>query len=161
MKGIVLTAALLMTIIWGASAQHIKVVSFSEIEKNFRVQSDSIYVINFWATWCGPCVKELPYFDQLNAVYSDEPLRVILLSLDFPSRLKTTVIPFVKKKGIQSEVHVLNEKNMDAFIKRVSETWSGAIPATLIVNAKTGKYQFYEAELTYEELESYYQQIKP
>jgi hypothetical protein len=50
---------------------------------------------------------------------------------------------------------------MDAFIKRVSETWSGAIPATLIVNAKTGKYQFYEAELTYEELESYYQQIKP
>src|SRR5690606_6809447 len=64
-----------------------KVVSlnFEALEKKyFQKKNDSIYVINFWATWCKPCIKELPAFEKIASEYADKKVKVLLVSLDFP-----------------------------------------------------------------------------
>lgn len=120
-------------------------------------QNDTTYVVNFWATWCKPCVKELPVFEQVNAESEEQSLKVVLVSLDFPERVKDLVVPFIEKKGLKSEVVLLNDDNANRWIPLVSDQWSGAIPATLIV--KNGQAVFHEGSHTYETLKSDIQSI--
>ncbi len=94
-------------------------------------KDDKTYVINFWATWCAPCVKELPYFEKLKTEYADKNVEVLLVSLDFPKQVEKKLIPFINKKKLKSEVVLLDDINEDVWIKAIDETWSGALPATL------------------------------
>ena len=103
-----------------------------------------------------PDLKELPNFEKLNATYKNQPLKVILVSLDFVSKLDKVVKPFVLKKGLKSEVFLLNEKSPQEYIDRVSKEWSGALPATLVIHPKNKTRKFYEQEFTFEELEKVY-----
>lgn len=130
----------------------IKLLTLNELESRLAVGKDTTFVINFWATWCGPCVEELPNFEKLNRSKFSKPLKVILVSLDFKSKLQTVVNPFVKKHQLKSAVYLINEPDQQAFIERVDQKWSGAIPATLFVNNKLGLRQFYEKEFSFEEL---------
>ncbi|MBV1923060.1 MAG: TlpA family protein disulfide reductase [Flavobacteriaceae bacterium] len=125
-------------------------LSFSEIEPYFKRENDTTYVINFWATWCKPCIKELPYFESITENYKDQKVKVVLISLDFPKKVETNLIPFVRKRNIKSEVIHLNDSDANTWIPKVSEEWEGAIPATLIYNKEERK--FYERSFTYEEL---------
>lgn len=109
-----------------------------------QLDPDSVYVINFWATWCGPCVKELPYFEQLNAKYSNQSFKQILVSLDAPKKLDSKVIPFIKKNAIKSEVVLLADGKYNNWIDKVDPSWSGAIPITLIIKGE--QRLFYEQE---------------
>lgn len=132
-----------------------KVVSmnFEELEKNyFQNKNDSIYIINFWATWCKPCVKELPAFEKIATNYSDKKVKVLLVSLDFTDKIESQVIPFIKKNNIQSEVVLLDDADANSWIPKVSAEWSGAIPATVIY--KKGNRKFYEQSFIFEELEN-------
>lgn len=134
-----------------AKAQ-VKLLTLNELEKRFESGKDTVYVVNFWATWCAPCVAELPNFEKVTQMSAKQPIKVILVSLDFKSKLKSAVIPFVKKHRIQSEVFVINEPDQQVFIDRVDRTWSGAIPATLFIKNKGNSRVFKEKELTYTEL---------
>lgn len=119
----------------------------------FNKQNDTTYVVNFWATWCKPCVEELPAFEKLQATYGmSKPLKVVLVSLDFPNKVQTQVIPFIKKNTIQSQVLLLDDADANRWIPLVDESWSGAIPATLIFKNK--QQQFYERSFTYQELDT-------
>ncbi len=132
-------------------------LNFSELEPIFNKKNDTTYVINFWATWCKPCIKLLPYFERITESYSDQKVKVILVSLDFPKKLKSTLEPFVKKRNIKSEVLLLNDDDANTWIPKVSEKWEGAIPATLIY--KNENRNFFERSFTYEELETEIQNI--
>jgi thiol-disulfide isomerase/thioredoxin len=137
-----------------SSAQaQIPLQSFTEIEARLAQGKDTCYVVNFWATWCKPCVHELPYFDSLQAQYPE--IKVLLVSLDFVSKHDQVLIPFVAKKGIQSQVIHLNETEASSIINRVSSEWSGAIPATFIQQGSKPR-KFYEQEFTYSSLENAY-----
>ena len=132
-----------------------KVVSlnFEELNQQYlQKKNDSIYIINFWATWCKPCIKELPYFEKLATDYSGKKVKLLLVSLDFPDKLESQVIPFIEKNNIQSEVVLLDDADANSWIPKVSKDWSGAIPATIIYKKDTQK--FYEHSFTFEELES-------
>lgn len=132
-----------------------KVVSlnFEELEQQYlQKKNDSIYIINFWATWCKPCIKELPAFEKLASNYSDKKVKLLLVSLDFPDKLESQVIPFITKNNIQSEVVLLDDSDANSWIPKVSQEWSGAIPATIIYKKDTRK--FYEQSFTFEELEA-------
>ena len=93
-------------------------------------------VINYWATWCKPCVEELPYFEELNKYAFGKPMKVVLVSLDFKKQLDTKLITFMNEFQIQSDLVVLNDPDSNRWISEVDENWSGAIPVTLVYNAK-------------------------
>ena len=125
--------------------------SFDEFEPRLYKETDSIYIINFWATWCAPCVKEIPYFEKLYANYKDQKVKVLFVSLDFPAQIESRVIPFIQRMNMQAEVVLLDDTRANRWIPRVNEDWTGAIPATLVYNAEFR--QFYQREFNYEELE--------
>tara|TARA_R110000823_G_scaffold108170_1_gene227365 strand:+ start:51962 stop:52504 length:543 start_codon:yes stop_codon:yes gene_type:complete len=132
-----------------------KVVSlnFEELEQQYlQKKNDSIYIINFWATWCKPCIKELPYFEKLAFDYSDKKVKLLLVSLDFPDKVDSQVIPFIERNNIESEVVLLDDADANSWIPKISPQWSGAIPATVIY--KNANRKFYEQSFTFEELES-------
>lgn len=119
----------------------IPIINFDELYSKIDLSTDNTYVINFWATWCSPCVKELPYFEYINQEFSEKNVKVILVSLDFPSQLNTKIKPYIFSKNILSEVVLLDDADINSWVPRVSQRWDGGIPATLIVN-KTN-YNFY------------------
>ncbi|MDW5290482.1 TlpA family protein disulfide reductase [Formosa sp. PL04] len=128
------------------------VYNFDELEPFFYQDDDKVHVINFWATWCAPCVKELPHFEKLKTEYASKNLDVLLVSLDFEQAYETKLKPFIVEHNIQSKVVVLNDPDSNSWIPKISDSWSGSIPATIIYNKD--KRQFYEQTFTYDELEA-------
>lgn len=130
----------------------VKVYDYNELEREFFLPTtNKTYVINFWATWCKPCIKELPAFEKLNANYKEANVEVVLVSLDFPEKIENGVIPFMEKNNLQSKVVLLDDPDANTWIPKVSPEWSGAIPATVII--RDGKRHFFERTFTYETLE--------
>ncbi len=107
---------------------------FEDFEPLLNIQNDTTYVINFWATWCKPCIKELPHFKDLDSIYKKEKLKIVLVSLDFPKDVDTKLVSFVKENQIEDKVVVLLDGKYNDWIDKVSPEWSGAIPATYIFN---------------------------
>jgi len=141
-------------------AQKVSLLTVDQLQKRMTKGKDTVYVVNFWATWCAPCIKELPYFERFSKEHKLKPVKVLLVSLDLKSKYETGVKPFVKRMKLQSEVFLLNEKDQQAYIDKIEPSWSGAIPATLVYNAKTKKRKFLEKELSYPELLTLYKSIK-
>ncbi|RZK21710.1 MAG: TlpA family protein disulfide reductase [Pedobacter sp.] len=141
----------LCTITYSANAQ-VKLLTLDDLDKRIAQGKDTTYVINFWATWCSPCVAELPNFEKLRSENIKKPLKVLLISLDFKSKLQKAVIPFVVKNNIKAEVFILDEPDQQQYIERIDTKWSGAIPATLFVNKKFRR--FYEKEFSEIELKN-------
>jgi thiol-disulfide isomerase/thioredoxin len=132
-----------------ASQTDIPVLNFEQFEKYLNIEDDNIHVVNFWATWCAPCVKELPYFEAVNKEYQDKNVKVLLVSLDFNLKKLNA---YLAKNKLQSEQVLLDDPDQNAWIPKVSEEWSGAIPATVIYTKN--KRKFYEGSFTKEELET-------
>jgi thiol-disulfide isomerase/thioredoxin len=127
----------------------IEVYDFHGIESFLQQKDSKTHVVNFWATWCAPCVKELPFFEQLHKNYKED-VEVLLISLDFPSQYETKLKPFLKKNQLKSKVIVLDDIDMNSWIPKVDSKWDGAIPVTLIYNNK--KRQFYPHSFNYDQL---------
>lgn len=141
----------------GAFAQ-VKKLRLPQLQKRIN-NADTVYMVNFWATWCKPCIEELPYFEKLQATYKNQPLKVLLVSMDFESKLPA-VKTFARTHKLASEVFLATRKNDQELIDGIDKEWSGALPGTLIVNGKKGTRKFYEQEFTYEELNKLYQTNK-
>lgn len=137
-----------------AYCQQVQLITVDKMDERVKQGRDTTYIINFWATWCAPCIKELPYFERLQDEMRDEKLKVLLVSVDFRSQLEKRVIPFVKRHKLRNEVFLLDEQDQQEYIDRISKEWSGAIPATLFVKGKNEK--FIEKEFTYPQLLSEY-----
>ncbi|WP_233586672.1 TlpA disulfide reductase family protein [Formosa maritima] len=135
----------------------LNIVDFNSFEPYLKRQDNQVYIINFWATWCAPCVKELPAFEKINSEFSNKNIKVILVSLDFPKQYESKLIPFIKENKLQSEIIVLNDTDSNTWIPKVSEEWSGAIPSTLIYSNTERK--FYEKSFNYNELKIEVQQF--
>jgi thiol-disulfide isomerase/thioredoxin len=120
--------------------------TFHEFEKDFLQpkNNDTIYIVNFWATWCVPCVKELPYFEELNIKYANKKVKICLVSLDFPKSVDSRLVPFIAKKNIKNKVVLLADSKTNDWIDKVDPSWSGSIPITLFLKGKNKV--FYEKD---------------
>jgi thiol-disulfide isomerase/thioredoxin len=131
-----------------------EVIKWPQLEQLLNNPSpDTVYVINFWATWCKPCVAELPYFDSLAVIHSSTHLKVYLVSLDFRKQLTSRLLPFIEKNNIRATVLLLDEPDYNSWVGKVSKKWTGSIPATVILSGKKRHSKFYEREFTFNELE--------
>jgi len=110
--------------------------SIDQLQSYIERDKDATLVINFWATWCKPCVEELPIFEELNRMYDDQDLKIILVSLDFKSQLERRFVPFLKSNALESDVVLLADQDVDTWIPMFDEMWDGALPATLVLNGK-------------------------
>ncbi len=136
-----------------AAAQNIPKLKMAEVVKSFSAKSDSIFVINFWATFCKPCVAEIPGFIKIAEKYKKDKVKLILVSLDLPSFYPKRIASFAAKNNFATNLAWLDETDADYFCPMIDTAWSGAIPATIIVNTKTGYTKFFEGELNGEEFE--------
>ena len=118
----------------------VSVYNFDDLFKSIDLSGNKTYLINFWATWCAPCVKEIPHFEYVNQKYSGDSLKVILASFDYPSQIDSKLIPFLNKNEIKSDVVLIDDLNIKDWMSVVSESWDGAIPATLIINKRSQKF---------------------
>ncbi|MFM7054721.1 MAG: TlpA disulfide reductase family protein [Bacteroidota bacterium] len=129
-----------------AKCQEVKVVKIDELISSLEKNEDSLFVINFWATWCKPCVKELPCFYEVNRGHKNSAVRVLLVSLDFKRNLNSNLIPFLKKQGEGPETWLLDETDYGSWIDRIDSTWTGSIPATIFINNRKGIRKFHEGD---------------
>ena len=128
-------------------SQPISKIKITDLNKLIN-ESDSVLIINFWATFCKPCVEEIPDLIRLSKKYKKEKVALYLVSLDLEDYYPQKIKRFVAKKKYAANIAWLNESNADYFCSIIDTTWSGAIPATLFVNNKTGYRKFYEKKLT-------------
>jgi thiol-disulfide isomerase/thioredoxin len=133
-----------------AIGQNVPVLKFGQFEPLLYKQNDTLYLVNFWATWCIPCVKEVPAIEKVAADFAGQKFKVILVSLDAAGTLNNRLIPFINKNNIQSDVILLNDPDFNSWINKVDSNWSGSIPASIIYLGNMR--EFYEQSFTYEEL---------
>lgn len=135
------------------SAQEVvKQVDLQQLKSATQVANDTLYVVNFWATWCKPCVEEMPYFIQTANKWSGKKVKLIFVSLNSVKE-KGAVEKFVTQHKIQQEVLLLNAGNPNIWINEIEPQWSGSIPATIFYK-KGKKVLFHEGEMNATELDS-------
>lgn len=144
---------------FSANGQQAEPIRLKDLQQVINTRSEKVQVINFWATWCAPCVKEIPLFEKLNQV--NQNVEVTLVSMDFdldPNPEK--VYRFMTRKKLQSKVVILAESNPNNWIDKIDKSWSGALPATLIINTQNGKRRFVQKELQEGDLEKMIEEVE-
>ena len=140
---------LFLLLFFSSSAQEVQKMSIDELE-TFIQSRPKPAVINFWATWCRPCIEEMPWFNKI--VNQSKNTELVFVSLDnykaYPEKIKS----FVNAKKISATFIWLSETNADIFCPRIDEKWEGSIPATLFVNHSSGYRKFHEAQMSPTEL---------
>lgn len=114
--------------------------NLEQLQSRINRAGDTTLVLNFWATWCKPCVEELPCFDELREYYGAQNVQIVLVSLDFKSQLEKKFIPFLKNQQLKSEVALMADQDLNAWIPLIHAEWDGAIPATLVLKGKKRRF---------------------
>lgn len=136
-----------------AEGQDIPKWKISDLEAYIK-NSNKPTVVNFWATFCKPCIKEIPHFQKLVSQYEKDSVQLLLVSLDMPEMYPEKIKTFANKFKITVPVIFLDETNADIFCPVIDEKWSGAIPATLFINNKIGYRKFFEKEMPEQEFKT-------
>ena len=131
--------------------QEIKSVKATDLEK-IIAESKTPLIINMWATWCKPCIEEIPYFLEEIKDHRKDSLKILLVSLDFKEAFPDAILSFAKKREINAPIVWLDETNADYFCPKIDAKWSGGIPATLFINNKTGYRKFVEEQISHKQL---------
>jgi thiol-disulfide isomerase/thioredoxin len=143
---------ILLLLAESAVAQTVQKIKITDLEKTIR-ESKTPLIVNFWATFCVPCLEEIPYFQEAAKNHKAEGVRLILVSLDlqesYPVQIKNTIV----KRKISAPVKWLDETNADYFCPKVDSSWSGGMPASLFVNNKSGYRKFFEEQLSRDRLQ--------
>ncbi|WEK34893.1 MAG: TlpA disulfide reductase family protein [Candidatus Pseudobacter hemicellulosilyticus] len=146
-----LLSILLLAVGLCGSAQEIKKVKITDLETYIK-QADHPLLVNFWATWCAPCVEELPWLDSAVRAFAGSKVELLLVSLDFDKDYPAAIEAFRKKHHYKATWYWLDETNADYFCPKIDARWDGNIPASLFINNKTGYRKFFSRQLTHRQV---------
>ena len=144
-----LLVTILMFLQLSVKAQEIRKMNIGELENYIQTRSQPA-VFNFWATWCAPCIEEMPSFNKI--VGQNKNIELVFVSVDNEKAFPETIRMMVNKKKIHATVIWLNETNADVFCPRIDKKWEGSIPASLFINHKNSYRKFIESQLSPAEL---------
>ncbi len=137
-------------------AQTLQIIKLADLQRIMNSSCDTTYIVNFWATWCVPCVKEFPSFEKFAKQHKNENVKVVMVSLDFKKDYDQTLIPFIKKHAIEGDVYLLDEPDYNSWINKINLDWQGEIPVTFMFNNAKKQRIFYPRDFKPDELEKAY-----
>ena len=135
-----------------ASAPIVQKMKITDLQELIAT-SDHPLIINFWATFCAPCNKEIPYFQSTVAQHATDRVELILVSLDLPDYYPRRIDSFAQNHDYTARIVWLNETDADYFCPKVDARWSGGIPSSLFINNKTHYRRFFDRQLTEAQVE--------
>ena|SRR5664279_1609207 len=130
----------------------IEVLNFHQFESSLHKYNDTLYLVNFWASWCGPCREEFPALQKAAMKYSSGKFRLIMVSLDFTSQLETKLRPYLKSNPVNARLILLNDPHQNEWIDKVDPNWSGEIPFSLLY--KNSDHESYSHSFNSNEIDS-------
>jgi thiol-disulfide isomerase/thioredoxin len=110
--------------------EEIDVQGIRDLIKNSS--SGKVRFINFWATWCGPCITEFPELVIIDRMYRGRSFEFITVSADKQAR-KADALNFLKKQEASNKNYIFNDDDVYKLIEAVENDWQGAIPFTILV----------------------------
>ncbi|HKO95447.1 MAG TPA: TlpA disulfide reductase family protein [Pyrinomonadaceae bacterium] len=114
----------------------VKEIDFEGLKAALKPDAARPLLVNFWATWCDPCREEFPDLVKIDADFRGKGLDFITVSLDDMSEIKTEVPKFLRGMQAKMPAYLLNVPDPEPAIKFVDPQWGGALPATVLYNAK-------------------------
>jgi thiol-disulfide isomerase/thioredoxin len=145
---IILSCCVTLTVLsTGARAQTVKRLTILELEAYIK-SCDHPLIVDFWATFCAPCNKEIPYLQRTADKYRNEKVELLLVSLDLPDYYPSKIAAFAEKSNYHVSIAWLNETNADYFCPKIDPRWTGGIPSSLFINNKTHYRRFFDRQLT-------------
>lgn len=145
MKNLLLSLSVLL-ITCVSYSQQIKKVKINDVLQMMDTSSCPL-VVNFWASWCKPCIHEIPWFEKNVEALKEKGVKLILVSLDLPQDYPKYLTAFAHKEGYSSEIVWLDESNADIFCKKIDPSWDGNIPVTMMINHKKNYRHFFAQQL--------------
>lgn len=130
----------------------ISVASIAELRALINDGKGSVVVVNFWATWCPPCVTEIPALARFYRNYEGQDVVFLSFSGDDPGTISEKVRPFANSYELPFPVWVMEEAERELLNAGFGVNWSGLYPATFLFTRDGSLAQTWEGEVTYEAL---------
>ncbi len=126
-------------------------VSESDLPQVLSAHRGQVVVLNFWATWCGPCREEFPHLVRLHRELSARGLTVIAVSMDEQEDAPAAAA-FLQQQGATFPSYIRGFEDFGRFVDAVDPEWSGALPSTFVFNRKGGLSRRFIGEVSWEQL---------
>jgi peroxiredoxin len=117
---------------WDAEPVTLEPIDASGVARLVKNETRKLLVINLWATWCGPCVTELPDFVTMNRMYRGRPFQLVTISLDAPEK-EAQALQVLKDNHVAARNYILKTADRDAFAEALDKEWPGPVPYTLVI----------------------------
>jgi len=121
------------------SVEPISVAAMKALRKN---DSGKLRLVNFWATWCGPCITEFPELVTINRMYRHRAFEMITLAANYPDEQKQ-VLDFLKKQQASTKNFIFGEPNKYNLMDAFDAKWNGGLPYTVLISP-TGEVLYRE-----------------
>lgn len=117
---------------WKTEEVTLESINEAGIKELLKNNTKKVRLINVWATWCGPCVNELPEFVKINHMYKNRDFEFITISADKPDK-KERALEILKKKYVSATNYIFDSDDTYKLIEAIDPKWQGALPYTLII----------------------------
>ena len=131
----------------------VELVTPSEFQAVLKHHLGKVVVVNLWATWCIPCIQELPDLDLLQQRYRERGLVVLAVSLDTPDNLESKVRTFFAEKAPGLVSYLADAEDSFAFVEKLDPDWIGALPTSFFIDRDGSVSESHAGRLIFKQFE--------
>ena len=117
---------------WAKEPVDVNLIDANGVRALMKNDSGKLRLVNIWATWCGPCVIEIPELVNINRMYRGRAFEMITISADMPDK-KADALKFLKNKQVSCNNFLFSSEDKTELVEAVDKDWQGGIPYTVIV----------------------------